>query len=81
MRRRFVLLATVALVMAAMMVIASTAAFGRPLRGGVPLQNEEVCEKLAENHPRFEVREDSPIGPCWHTSPGLERASDVVPPA
>ncbi len=80
--RRLMMLGTVVLVTAAMLVVlVSTAAFARPLRGGVPLQNEKVCEKLAENHPRFEVRPDSPIGPCWHTSPGLEQASEVVPPA
>ena len=83
--QRTVKLLAVAVLVATVLVISSTVAFARPLRGGVPLQNEKVCEMLAENHPlaendpRFEVRTGS-TEPCWHISPGLERASDVVPP-
>jgi hypothetical protein len=76
----------VAILVATVLVISSTVAFARPLRGGVPLRNENVCEKLVHDHPlaetdpRFQFRRDSPIAPCWHISPGLEQASDVVPP-
>jgi hypothetical protein len=84
--QRIVRVLAVVVFVATVLVITSTVAFARPVRGGVPLQNEKVCEMLVENHPlaenddpRFELRPDSPIGPCWHTSPGLEQASQVVP--
>jgi hypothetical protein len=84
--QRIVKVVAVAVLVAAVLVITSTVALARPLRGGVPLQNKEVCVRLVENHPlaesdvpRFELR-DSPLGPCWHTSPGLKQASLVVPP-
>jgi hypothetical protein len=80
--QRIVKVLAVAVLVATVLVISSTMAFARPLRGGVPLQNEKVCDKmLAENHPRFEVRTTSEIGPCWHVSPGLGIASgDAEPP-
>jgi hypothetical protein len=84
--QRIVKVLAVAVFVAAVLVVSSTVAFARPLRGGVPLQNENVCGMLVGNHPlaesdpRFELRPDSPIAPCWHTSPGLEQASEVVPP-
>jgi hypothetical protein len=85
--QRIVKILAVAAFVATVLVISSTAAFARPLRGGVLLQNEKVCGKHVENHPlaetdpRFELRPDSPLGPCWHTSPGLKKqASEVVPP-
>ena len=86
--RRSVKVLAVAVVVATVLVIFSTTAFARPLRGGLPQQNERLCEMLAGNHPRFaetapepsEPGTESPTPPCWHVSPGLERASDVVPP-
>jgi hypothetical protein len=77
---------TVAALVTTVLMITSTVALARPLRGGVLLQNEKVCDMLVENHPlaesddpRFELRPGSLIGPCWHTSPGLDQASQVVP--
>ena len=85
--QRIVRVLAVAVFVATVLVISSTVAFARPLRGGVLLQNEKVCVKhignhpLAETDPRFELRPDSPLGPCWHTIPGLKKkASDVVSP-
>jgi hypothetical protein len=71
----------VAVLVATVLAISSVPAFARPVRGGVLLQNEKVCDKHVGNHPRFELRPLSPFGPCWHISPGLERASKVVPPS
>ncbi len=79
--RRIVKVLAVAVLVATVLAVASIPAFARPLRGGLPLQNEKVCAMLAEDHPRFEVRTANPTQPCWHISPGLERASEVVPPA
>ena len=86
MQRNVKVIAVVVLV-ATVLVISSTVAFARPLRGGVPLQNEKMCEKHAGNHPRFE--ETAPRPPedpsedisaaCWLVSPGLGQASDVPP--
>ena len=86
--RRSVKVLAVAVVVATVLVISSTMALARPLRGGLPQQNERLCEMLAGNHPRFaetapepsEPGTESPTAPCWHVSPGLGRASDVVPP-
>jgi hypothetical protein len=85
--QRIVKVLAVAVFVAAVLVMTSTAAFARPRLGGVPLQNEEVCKRLVANHPlaesddpRFELRPGSMIALCWHTSPGLEQASEVVPP-
>ena len=85
--QRIVKVFAVVVLVATVLVISSTVAFARPLRGGVPLQNEKMCEKHAGNHPRFE--ETAPRAPedpsedvsavCWHVSPGLEQASDVPP--
>ena len=74
-------------VLVAMVLMVSTPAFARPLRGGLPLQNENLCEMLAGNHPRFVETAPEPPGQgtegpaaaCWHVSPGLGRASDVGP--
>jgi hypothetical protein len=85
--RRIVKVFVVAVLVATVLVISSTVAFTRPLRGGVPLQNKQMCDKLAGNHPRFETTAPrAPEDPsedvsaaCWHVSPGLERASDVPP--
>ncbi len=77
----------VAVFVATVLLISSTMAFARPMRGGVLLHNEKVCEKhvgnhpLAENDPRFELRHDSLLGPCWHIIPGLKKqVSEVAPP-
>jgi hypothetical protein len=86
--RRIVKVLAVAVLVATVLVIFSTTAFARPLRGGLPQQNERLCEMLAGNHPRFAETAPEPPGPgtenptatCWHVSPGLGRASDVVPP-
>ncbi len=77
--QRIVKVLAVAVLVATVLAISSVPAFARPVRGGVLLQNEKVCDKHVGNHPRFELR-DSLLGPCWHISPGLERASDVGPP-
>ncbi len=79
----------VAVLVATVLVVSSTTAFARPLRGGLPLQNERLCEMLVGNNPRFVETAPEPLGhgsegptaTCWHVSPGLGRASDVVPPA
>jgi len=86
--RRSVKILAVAVLVATVLVISSTTAFARPLRGGLPQQNERLCEMLAGNHPRFaetapepsEPGTEGPTATCWHVSPGLGRASDVVPP-
>ena len=83
--QRVVEVVAVAVLVATVLVVTSTMAFARPLRGGLPMQNERLCEKLAGSHPRFtetapEPAEDGPTAACWHVSPGLGRASDVVPP-
>ena len=76
---------TVAMLVATVLVVASVPALARPRLGGVPLQNEEVCLRHVVNHPltgidrRFELRTTSAVL-CWHVSPGLAQASDVVPP-
>jgi hypothetical protein len=89
--KRLMMLVTVVLLTAAMLVVlASTAAFARPLRGGVPLQNQTLCDKLLEEHPqfnphpRFTLTALRPGAPpptgtvCWHISPGL---LEHAPPA
>jgi hypothetical protein len=86
--RRIVKVLAVTVLVATVLVISSTTAFARPLRGGLPQQNERLCEMLAGNHPRFaetapepsEPGTEGPTAACWHVSPGLGRASDVVPP-
>ena len=78
--QRIVKVLAVAVLVATVLVIASIPAFARPVRGGVELENEQVCEKLAEDHLRFEWRSSNSGQTCWHTSKGLERASQVVPP-
>jgi hypothetical protein len=103
--RRNVNVLAVAVLVATVLVISSTAASARPLRGGLPLQKPElshsfVCEMMLDgnhphfggigegNHPRFretapeppESPTEGPSATCWHVSPGLGRASDVVPP-
>jgi hypothetical protein len=79
----------VAVLVATVLVISSTVAFARPLRGGLPLQRPEpsqsfVCERLVGNHPRTLFRPDDPTelptATCWLRNLGLEQASDVVPP-
>lgn len=82
--QRVIKIVAIAMVVATVLVVSSTTAFARPLRGGLPIQNERLCEMLAGNHPRFaetapEPSEDGPTAVCWHVSPGLGRASDVVP--
>jgi len=42
-----------AVLVATVLVVSSTTAFARPLRGGLPLQNERLCEMLVGNNPRF----------------------------
>ncbi len=78
--QRIVKVLAVAVLVATVLVISSIPAFARPVRGGVELENEQVCDRLALDHPRFEWRPLGTIETCWHTSEGLERASDVVPP-
>ena len=86
--QRIVKVFAVAVLVAMVLVISSTAAFGRPLRGGVPMQGEKqddhLCaKKLDEQHPRFAETAPKSAEPgdppteaaCWHTSPGLERNS------
>ena len=84
--QRIVKVLAVAVLVATVLAISSIPAFARPLRGGLPLQNEKLCEMLVGNHPLFVPT--APEGPppvvtatCWHISrgPGLERASDVPP--
>ena len=87
--QRTVKVLAVAGLVATVLVISSTVAFARPLRGGVPLQNETPCEVFAGNHRLFrptapEPPEDPtepPIATCWHISqgPGLGIASHVPP--
>jgi len=83
--QRSVKVLAIAVLVATVLIVSSTAAFGRPLRGGLPQQNERLCEKLAGYHPRFAETapeppsEDGPTAACWHVSPGLGRASEVVP--
>ena len=76
--QRVVKVLAVAVLVATVLVISSIPAFARPVRGGVLLQNEKVCDKHVGNHPRFELR-DSLLGPCWHISLGLVVASDPPP--
>lgn len=78
--QHIVKLLAVAALVTTLLVITSIPAFARPLRGGVKLENKQVCEMLAENHPRFEWRPPGSTETCWHTSPGLKQASEVVPP-
>jgi hypothetical protein len=93
--QRIVKVVAVAVLVATVLVISSIPAFARPLRGGVPLQNKKLCEKmLKENHPNFVETAPQPpppvvTTPCWHIDSsdssisdkptGLERASQVVP--
>ena len=85
--QRIVKVLAVAVLVATVLVISSTAAFGRPLRGGLPLQKPElshsfVCERLVGSHPLFGP-DDPTVAPdatCWLRSPGLPQASEVVPP-
>ncbi len=93
--QRIVKVLTVAALVTTVLMITSTVALARPLRGGVPLQNEKLCEKmLEENHPNFVKTAPQPpppvvTTPCWHIDSsdssssdkptGLERASQVVP--
>ncbi len=87
--QRTITVLAVAVLVATVLVISSTVAFARPLRGGVPLQNETPCEVFGGKHPLFkptapEPPEDPtepPIATCWHISqgPGLVVASDPPP--
>lgn len=83
--RRIVEVLAVVVLMAAVLVVASIPAFARPVRGGVPLQNDNLCTMMLAGHPHFgehpRFAETAPIAPepgdppteaaCWHTSPGL----------
>ena len=85
--QRIVKVFAAAVLVATVLVVASTVAFTRPLRGGLPMQNEKLCEKHAGNHPRFETTAPRPpentseevSAACWHVSPGLGQASDAPP--
>ena len=85
--QRIVKVFAVAVLVATVVVVSSTVAFTRPLRGGLPMQNEKLCEKHAGNHPRFETTAPRPpentseevSAACWHVSPGLGQASDAPP--
>ncbi len=93
--RRIVKILGVAVLLATVLVISFTAAFARPLRGGLPLQEPElsqsfVCERLLGNHSLFRPDDpnEAPAATCWLRTPdtrpdidqGLVRASKVVPP-
>ena len=85
--QRIVKVVAVAVLVMTVVMVFTTTAFARPLRGGLPLQNENLCEMLAGNHPRFVETAPEPPGQgtegpaaaCWHVSPGLGRASDAGP--
>ena len=85
--QRIVKVLAVAVLVATVLVISSTAAFGRPLRGGLPLQKPElshsfVCERLVGSRPLFGPDDptEAPAARCWLRGPGLTQASEVVPP-
>jgi len=73
--RRIVRIIVVAVFVATILVVSSVPAFARPRFGGVELSQTKVCEKLAEDHPRFEWRTEGGERQCWHISPGLTRDS------
>jgi hypothetical protein len=87
-QRMFKVLA-VAVLAATVLVMASIPAFARPQRGGLPVQNEELCAKMIDEKNQQNFVPTAPIGPppevdaeCWHISqgPGLVVASDPPPP-
>ncbi len=81
--QRIVKVLAVAVLVATVLVISSIPAFARPLRGGVEVSSR-VCHTSANDlesqSGEFHWEDPATKTVCWHTSEGLERASDVVPP-